>query len=262
MVVVFYILAFCLGSTLGSFVNVWVWRTHEGLPITNARSICPSCRAAIAWYDNIQLVSFFLLHARCRSCHQRISVRYPLVELALGLAFMYAAIWRHLGLFGMSPGLIRDWVIVVFLAAIFLYDLQYGEILDRFTLVPAITLLVVNLWYQWISFDNMILSIAIGSGFFSLQYLLSRGRWIGGGDIRLGAFMGAILGWPLILVALFISYVIASIVNLTLIFGQKKTWSNQVPFGPYLTVGTFIAMFSGNWILTWYLNLFRLNLSV
>jgi len=101
----------------------------------------------------------------------------------------------------------------------------------------------------------MLIGAAIGGGFFLAQFILSRGKWIGGGDIRLGVFMGVILGWQLTLVALFLAYIVGAIISVGLIAAKKKTLASKVPFGTYLTVTTFVSMFWGSQILNWYIHL-------
>ena len=101
----------------------------------------------------------------------------------------------------------------------------------------------------------MLIGAIIGSGFFFLQYIISKGKWIGGGDVRLGFLMGIILGWPNILFGLFMSYILGAIAGLFLIIKNKRNIKSEVPFGTYLTLGTFIAMFWGEKIVGWYLGL-------
>jgi prepilin signal peptidase PulO-like enzyme (type II secretory pathway) len=96
----------------------------------------------------------------------------------------------------------------------------------------------------------------IGSGFFLLQFVISKGRWIGGGDIRLGFFMGAILGWPHVLTALFISYILGSFISIFLLLYRRKEWGDKIPFGTFLALGTFITMLWGPSLVNWYLSLF------
>ena len=145
----------------------------------------------------------------------------------------------------------------VYLVLIFLYDLKYQEIWDRFTLIPAGVLFVISLFFKWHSWFDMLIGVLIGAGFFLLQYLVSKGKWIGGGDIRLGALMGIILGWQNTILALFLAYLIGAIVGLGLIIAKKKNRDSAVPFGTFLVIGTFVAMFWGERIVGWYLTLLR-----
>lgn len=250
-VLLYYIIIFLFGAALGSFINVIVWRTHESLPIMNARSICPGCREQIRLYDNIPIVSFLWLRGRCRQCQGAISRQYPLVELWMGFAFLIAyraSLMTGAGFF------LRDAAIIFFLTIIFLYDFRYGEILDRFTLVPATTLFFFSWYFHWQSASSMLIGAVVGAGFFLAQYLASRGQWIGGGDIRLGVFMGVILGFPAIIMALLFAYILGAIISAVFLILKKKTMTDATPFGTYLTVGTVIAMIWGNNVIEWYMH--------
>jgi prepilin signal peptidase PulO-like enzyme (type II secretory pathway) len=249
----FYTLLLALGVSFGSFVNALVWRTRERLPLfIRARSMCPQCRTQIFWHDNIPVISFVVLRGHCRSCRAPIALSYPATEAAVGALFLIAGAFHRVGAFGFTPELVRDLMLVVLLATVFLYDLRYREILDRFTLAPAAALFAAALFFGWDSAGSMAIGASVGGGFFLVQYLVSRGRWIGGGDIRLGAFMGVILGWPLILVALFVSYVLGAAVSILLLLLKKKTLADETPFGTYLTIGTIAAMFWGDRLWSWY----------
>jgi prepilin signal peptidase PulO-like enzyme (type II secretory pathway) len=107
------------------------------------------------------------------------------------------------------------------------------------------------------SIYSLALGALIGSGFFLVQYVLSRGRWIGGGDVRLGVMMGALLGWPNILVALFVSYILGAIVAIPLLIMKKKGMKSEIPFGTFLSVGTLAALLWGNQVINWYWNLIK-----
>ena len=103
--------------------------------------------------------------------------------------------------------------------------------------------------------QQLLISVIIGAGFFLLQFVISKGRWIGGGDIRLGLLMGVALGWPDILVALFIAYLAGAIIGIGLILIGKKKWGSEIPFGIFLSAATLVTLFFGNFILDWYLNM-------
>lgn len=140
------------------------------------------------------------------------------------------------------------------LVFIFFYDLKYLLVADSILLPALLVGLVATLAYPLTPhiFDAL-LGMAIGAGFFALQYFLSRGKWVGAGDIRVGAFMGVILGWKLVLVALVISYVIGSLVSLIVLARTKKLAGVRIPFAPLLVTGTVAALFVGDRILAWYL---------
>lgn len=268
MIYLFIIFSFLLGLIIGSFINCVVYRIHERESFARGRSHCPQCRAQIAWYDNLPIVSYLLLRGRCRSCRRPISFHYPLVEFVTGFIFVLIALQTYPLA---SMGMLYFFTIFAFfclfsavLVFIFIYDLKYYLILDAVTL-PAISLaLVFNvvLYFLvpstlgfWHYLSGYLLGGLVGGGFFLLQFLISKGKWIGGGDIRLGLFLGLLLGWPYVLVSLFLAYIFGALVGIILIFSKKKNMHSAVPFGTFLAISTFIALLWGPWILERYLSL-------
>ncbi|MEK7606765.1 MAG: prepilin peptidase [Patescibacteria group bacterium] len=256
-------LIFIFGLLIGSFLNVVIFRLpskpsphvgegrERGNSIWRGRSYCPKCRKTLAWYELVPILSFFLQSARCRGCKQKIDWQYPLVELATALGFLL--VWTMAGDQGLWRG-IEGWVFTSFLIVLFVYDLRYGLIPDQvifpamavagvFFLAAHFTLLFTAYW---------LLAILVGGGFFALQYYSSRGRWVGDGDIRFGALMGAMLGWPGVLVALLVSYLIGGAVGAGLLLAGKKHFGQTLPMGTFLALGTFIAMLWGKQIIQWY----------
>ncbi|OGH73411.1 MAG: hypothetical protein A3C90_03895 [Candidatus Magasanikbacteria bacterium RIFCSPHIGHO2_02_FULL_51_14] len=256
----YYLIIFLLGAALGSFLNAYAWRVRNGTSVWRGRSRCRECETQIRWHDNIPIASFFVLQGKCRDCKKQIALQYPLVELWMGLAFVFVAQYHRLITDHWSL-IIRDWFIVFILTLIFVYDLLHQEILDRFTLLPAGILFVFSLIFQSSnlpilqSISGMGIGALVAGGFFFLQFAVSKGRWIGGGDIRLGVLMGVILGWPNILVALMIAYVLGAVVGLVLVGTRKADMQSAVPFGTFLTAATFVAMFWGEGIVGWYRSL-------
>jgi prepilin signal peptidase PulO-like enzyme (type II secretory pathway) len=207
------------------------------------------------WFDNLPLLSFIFLRGKCRFCHTAISWQYPFVEVTTGLLFGMWCLVHTQNQVLQWPEIVRDSMITFCLIFVFVYDILYQEILDHTTLVPGVILFVTNLLLGWITWQSMLIGVVVGAGFFLLQYIVSRGRWIGGGDVRLGAFMGVILGWQLVLVALFVSYVGGALVSVALIGFKKQTMHSETPFGTYLAVATLVTMVWGERIASWYLQL-------
>ncbi|MFH1427725.1 MAG: prepilin peptidase [Patescibacteria group bacterium] len=260
------IIIFIFGLCMGSFLNCLIWRLHEKKTILG-RSICPQCKKKISWYNNIPLISFLILRGRCRTCKKKISWQYPIVELVTALLFLLAglinfqfSIFNFHSIFNFQfsmPVVIvffRDLIFISVLIIIFIYDLRWYLILDRITVPVMIFALAVNL-YLGFGLANLAIAVVIGGGFFLTQFLISKGRWIGGGDIRLGALMGLMLGYPMIITALMLAYIFGSIFGIILLVTKKKEWSSQIPFGTFLSIATIIVMFWGEQILGWYLNL-------
>jgi prepilin signal peptidase PulO-like enzyme (type II secretory pathway) len=245
------ILYFILGTIFGSFLNAWIWRTRERTSVVRGRSRCPSCKTQLQWYENIPLISFVLQKGRCSSCKERISWQYPLVELAMGVLFAGISLFH-----GYDTILsVRDMCIAFFLMFVWVYDVRYQEIWDRMTVWPALGLALATAIFQWHSWQSMTIGILVGGGFFLLQYVVSKGTWVGGGDIRLGMFMGVILGWPLILVALLLAYVGGTLFVLPFLIAGKKQLAGKIPFGAYLSVATVVMMFWGERLVDWYIGL-------
>ncbi len=229
----------------------------------SGRSRCPKCKKQIAWYDNIPVLSFAMLGGRCRHCKKKISWQYPVVELATGVLFILAFNFSALG--GPASGwqfsiinfieLFKVWFLISVMIVIFVIDLRWYLILDIVSLPAAAVIFIVNLFLGF-SWSSLLISGIIGGSFFLFQFIISRGKWIGGGDIRLGLLMGLALGWPDILTALFLAYFIGSIIGIALIAGGGKEWGSKVPLGTFLTAATLITLFWGEKIFQWYLNLF------
>ncbi len=244
---------FIFGLLLGSFLNAWIWRAHEGLHIHKGRSMCPHCRTMIKWYDLFPIVSFFILKGVCRQCHKKISWQYPAVELWMGIVFVFLSLF-----YGAETWLIaRSAVSIFFLTFIFVYDLQYGEVLDQASILPALFLFFISWYVNWQSWYTMLIGAIVASGFFLLQYIISRGKWIGGGDVRLGVLLGVIVGWPVILLALMLAYIIGACFSIAFVVSGRKSFSSKVPFGQYLTLATLVMMFWGQQFVVWYISFLK-----
>lgn len=248
----FLLFIFGLGVILGSFLNAMIWRTCVGMSAMKGRSQCTHCNAQLRAFELIPVFSFLLQRGRCRHCLEHISWQYPLVELSTGLLFVLTYTVFQPDMIAVLFG----WFVVAVLMFIFVYDLRYQLILDRISL-PAIAIVFI---YQLIrdpaAWWVYLLGLVIGGGFFLLQFVVSKGKWIGGGDIRLGALMGVILGWKLVLVALMIAYVVGAAVSLILVAMKKKSMASTTPFGTYLTFATLVTLYWGEELLDWYLQLF------
>ena len=249
------VLTFLWGLIIGSFLNCLIWRLHTGEGV-RGRSYCPKCKKKIAWYDNIPVLSFLILRGKCRLCGKHISLQYPSVELATAFLFTLALYY------GLVAGeisylmLLKSWFLIAVLIVVFVYDLRFYLILDKVMFPSIALLLVINilLGFGWL---DLLISAIIGLGFFLIQFLISRGAWIGGGDIRLGLFMGvALASWKLLVLAIFVSYLLGSVVGLSLVATGNKKWGSKIPLGVFLAVGMIFALFWGEPIINWYFSLF------
>lgn len=264
MPVSLYIIIFILGLCVGSFLNCFVYRLETGKPFTKGRSLCPKCHHRLGVLDLIPIVSFLMLKRKCRYCKKKIHWQYFLVEVFVGILFVLIAyyILGNLALIRII-GFLYFATIFSLLAIIFLYDLKHYIIPDVI-IYPAIILVFlfrgigVLIFGTGTNIINALLSAFFVALFFFLIWLISKGKWMGFGDVKLALFMGLFLGWPNILVALFLAFSLGSLVGvLLIIFGRKKLRS-EVPFGPFLIAGTLLAFFWGSLLIKWYISLISL----
>lgn len=253
MLIIFF---FIFGAILGSFINCLVYRLHSKKTMMG-RSFCPQCKHTLGFLDLFPLFSYFFLKAKCRYCQKKIHIEYFLVELFTGFVFALGY-WFYfiynLGLENSILSLIFYLIISVFLIIIFLYDLKYYLVLDIVVWLAVIITFLFNfliLDYSWL---NLLIAGAIGSLFFGLQFIISKGKWIGGGDILIGLLAGLIVGWPQIILVIFIAYILGSIIGVFLLITKQKKWSSKIPFGPFLVFSTWLVILWGEVILNWYLS--------
>ncbi|MFC1687582.1 prepilin peptidase [Patescibacteria group bacterium] len=242
-----HVLVFLFGLAIGSFLNVVIYRTYRGIGFIRGRSYCPNCRHSLASRDLWPLFSYIALRGKCRWCAKRISIQYPLVELGTALTLLFLFI--H---FGETVEFFVYALYAIFLVIIFVQDLRYQLILDRISLPALVVVLPLSYFVLDIPIIDILIGIAVGGGFFALQFYLSRGKWIGGGDIRLGAVMGVMLGWQILLVALFLTYMVGSIASIVLILSKKKKWGSHIPLGTFLSAATYASFFFGEHLLWWF----------
>ena len=254
---------FIFGLIIGSFLNAVIWRLHSGKSISDGRSICPKCKHELSALDLVPLFSYVFLGGKCRYCHKKISWQYPVVELATALSFMFLA-----GNFQsfLSPVLVFQLVFVSFFIVIAVFDLQHYLILDKVVFPAAIIALMYRFYlssragdFGWhSSLMAGLAGAAIISGFFGLQYVISSGRWIGLGDVKLGIFLGLVFGVGQGLLLLFLAYCTGAVVGLALVAASKKELSGKLPFGTFLCFSATITLLNGPAILAWYLRLIGL----
>jgi prepilin signal peptidase PulO-like enzyme (type II secretory pathway) len=267
-------LVFVLGLVVGSFLNVVILRLNSEESIVNARSKCMDCGHPLAWYDLFPLVSFLTLRGKCRYCAKKLSWQYPLVELATGLIFLilFDHSFHTFDLFALSePGAfglltLAGFVVALYvfaaLVVIFVFDLRHYIIPDV-VIYPAIA--VASFWkvlevtlaagkidpmaLLWI-----LLPALVAGGFFLFLIIITRGKGMGGGDVKLAFLMGLVLGFPSILAALLLAFVSGAVVGVALILVGKKGMKSMLPFGPFLIFGFVLSYFYGLQMIDWYLD--------
>lgn len=257
------LLLFCTGLAIGSFLNVVIYRmVHKDSPL-QGRSYCDHCKKQIAWYDNIPIVSFLLLRSRCRYCKKSIPWQYPTVEFLTGALFVW---WYIVGFtfFRLSSGssaVIQPlfWLAVgvLFLVIVFA-DISYMIIPDSATLLLTIasigyrSYLVLHgimrsqdLWYAL---------LAAFGGFLFLfgLFLITKGRGMGFGDVKLMFPLGVLLGFPNVIAAFFLACLTGATIGIALRLIQRQKISGVIPFGPFLILGTVLALVWGSDLMQWY----------
>ena len=227
----FFILVFALGLIFGSFANVLIWRLPQGKNL-GGRSICPRCKKKILWFDNLPLLSFFLLQGRCRECKEKISLRYPMVELLTGLVFVLLYLK-----FGLSYEFIFFGLTSILLISIFVIDLTNQIIPDELVFFGIILSVLFNL-----SFVNLF------SGFLAALFLLiihfvTSGRGMGLGDVKFAVFGGMVVGLNHVFYWLTLAFLTGAIVGCILILGRKAKLKSKIAFGPFLVLALFLVIF-------------------
>ena len=281
------VFVFIFGSAIGSFLNSIIYRlsikksflfasfkkkqTEKSfLGIFNkelARSYCPQCKHELGSQDLIPILSFVLLRGKCRYCQKKISFQYPLVELACGLLFaiIYFVNTKYL-FYGNLAFWFLNFLFLFFISSllviIFVYDFKHYIIPDKIVypaiVVTAIWYLASTLFLKYFTKHDLLGAIysAFGAAsFFLVIVVASQGKWMGMGDVKLAFFMGLLLRFPNILVALFLAFFTGAAVGVLLILAGKKTLKSEVPFGPFLVLGTFLAMFFGQQLIDFYFSL-------
>ena len=242
------ILFFILGLVIGSFLNVVILRMDDLRSILNSRSHCQNCKKILKWYDLIPFLSFVLLRARCRYCGKNISWQYPIVELSTAVVF--AILFFAFGL-----SLATFFYIIVFslLIVVFVHDLKTQMTPEAFVWIALILSALGGWYFGNFSFLNMIYGGLIGGGVLAFLVLISKEKWMGSGDIKIGLILGLLTGYPVAILGIFLAFLLGSVVGLIYMKIAHKTIKDALPFAPFLVSATFISILFGNLIINWYL---------
>lgn len=239
--------AFAPALAVGSFLNVVAARLPQRLPIARGRSACPHCSAQIAWYDNVPLLSFALLRGRCRSCRGPVSWRYPAVELATAVLVVACLI-----VFGLTADALVASYFCAALVVLSAIDLEHRILPDRITLPSfAIVLVAQTLLHPSIEWALA----ALGASLFLFLAVLAYPRGMGMGDVKLALMLGAMLGRS-VAVALMVGMIAALVPSVVLLARHGMAARKMgIPFGPFLALGSVVALFFGDRLLDLYLGL-------
>jgi prepilin signal peptidase PulO-like enzyme (type II secretory pathway) len=248
-------IAFVFGLIFGSFLNVVILRFDDWASIVGQPSHCPKCKKPISWFDLIPVISFMILRGRCRHCHKPISWQYPIVELstaALLAAGYFLVFSSNLPLWQTIMAYIGYIGVIGTLMTIFFHDLYEMMIPDLFAYVFLIFALVFALAVGH-SFLDSFYGLLVGFVPIALLVYPSRGTWMGEGDVKVAAGMGLLVGYPIAITYLMLSFLLGGAFGAVALLGKFAKMKTQVPFAPFLILGGLLALFFGQQLINWYL---------
>lgn len=244
--IIFYIIIFLYGIVIGSFLNVCIYRLPQKENIAKVRSHCMNCGYQLRWYDLVPVFSYLCLRGRCRKCKEKISIQYPVIEALNGV--LYCIIFAE---YGFSIETLLYALLFSALITLSVIDFRTYEIplgINIFILALGLVRVVTD-YTNWLGYAIGLFCV---SGFLYLIYLVTKGRGIGGGDIKLMAVCGILLGWKLVILSFVLGCIIGSVIHL---IRMKVSGEGHVlAMGPYLAVGVMISTLYGERLIHWYLS--------
>jgi len=252
----FLLLVGAIGLAIGSFLNVCIGRLPAGESVVSPGSRCPSCRVAIAWYDNVPVVSYLVLRGRCRACRARISFRYPATEIATAGLFVIQAL-----LFGDDLALlVQRLLLTAMLIVLFGTDLETQRLPNVITL-PGIAIGAACSLVLPPGIQDSLLGIALGGGvLLAIRWGWKKATGVDGmglGDVKMLAMVGAFLGWRNVVVVLFLSSIVGAVVGVTVTAVKGRSLTERIPFGTFLALAAYVASLAGEQMMAWYLSSFN-----
>lgn len=232
--------AFIIGSIIGSFINVVIYRLPKSKSIVNPPSACPSCGNRLKWFDMIPILSYIFLKGRCRYCRAKISIIYPIVEILTALTFMFVYVK-----FGFSLYALKFIIFLTLIIAVSFIDLREGVVPDAIVIPGCGVAILFSLFEGKQIFLQSLLGLTFLGIIFLIIIILSRGG-MGEGDITLGAMIGAFVGFKFSIVVFVLSFILGAIFGVIAILFLKKKGKDAIPFGPYLGIASFIVVFFGS----------------
>lgn len=259
---IYIIFALLVGTSVGSFINVMIDRTTKDEDWVRGRSKCDHCRKTLKWYDMIPVLSYIFYLGKSRCCKKVLSYRYPLVEILVGLLFVW---WLAVGFWFfrlvvapltiIQPGF---WLLTgLFLMILALSDLFYGVVIMPVVWLASITIVLYRLvlWhYGAFQLVDLASSLFTGMGFFGFFwaiYKLTKGRGMADGDMYVAIYVGLLLGWPRGMVAIMLSFIIGAMVGVALIATKIRSRKDTLPFVPFMVIGTVLSLIGGIQIWNW-----------
>ena len=244
MTIVFYIIIFLYGIVIGSFLNVCIYRIPKKEDIVKVRSHCMSCGYKLEWYDLVPLFSYLFLRGRCRKCKTKLSVQYPLIEAANGILYVIIVLINGANVDSLLYCLLASALLTLSVIDFRTYEIPIG--INIFILALGLVRVATH-YSDWL---NYLIGLLCVSTFLAVIYYASKGRGIGGGDVKLMAVCGLVLGWKLIILAFFIGCILGAVIHVARM--KISGESHVLAMGPYLSAGVFIAMLWGNRMIEWY----------
>ncbi|HHV72547.1 MAG TPA: prepilin peptidase [Clostridia bacterium] len=242
-----YIFVFIIGFILGSFFNVCIYRISRKQSIIFLSPYCPECNYKIPSYDLIPVINYFFLRGRCRNCKDKNFFQYLLVKLISG--FLYVVMFNK---FGLEKELIVFLFLMSLLIIISFIDLYFKIIPNSLVLLGGIVGVPLSLW-RGLTIQEIVLGSLVGFLIMLSIALVSKGG-MGGGDVKLVGMLGLYLGWRLILITLFLSFLVGAVGGIILIMLKIKDRKDYIPFGPFIAFGAMLAVLFGFDLMNWYLN--------
>ena len=244
--IILYIIIFIYGIVIGSFLNVCIYRIPKGENIAKVRSHCMNCGYQLKWYDLVPLFSYLCLGGKCRKCKKHIAVQYPMVEFANGILYLVVFFVNGFSLSSILYCLLASALLVLSVIDFRTYEIPFG--INVFIFCLGI-IQVVNDYGNWL---NYLIGFVAVSGFMMIVILLTQGAGFGGGDMKLMAAAGLLLGWKEIILAFLLGCIIGSICHVARMKITKE--DHVLAFGPYLSIGIFLVALWGEDMIRWYLS--------
>ncbi len=257
------IVLFLLGASVGSFLNVVLYRSVMGSKWWWGRSVCDFCQKQLSWFDNVPILSYLVLQGKSRCCQEKLALTHPVIEILTGSLFVW---WYWSGslffqltrapfqtlqpMFWLSVGILLIMIVVADALYLLIPDIAVGLLL-LLTIGYRVGLTLFGIMQL-----NDLLTSVMGAilmvGFFAGLWLATKGRGMGLGDVKLVAPLSLLLGWPKVLVGMFLAFVTGAVVGLILVALGKRRLGQVVPFGPFLVLGSILALMVGEELLAWY----------
>ena len=243
-----------IGASIGSFLNVCIYRLPRRESLVWPASHCTSCGRTLSWYENIPIVGWLALRGRCRTCGERISIVYPIVEIVTAVIFVCGYL-----IYGWTPLLAVRLVFACAMIVLFVIDLQH-QILPNVITLPGIVVGFIVSFFLPPGWLSSLLGIVLGGGvLFVIMEAYARARGfegLGMGDVKMLAMIGAFLGWQLMLLTLVLGSFAGSVIGVGLMSTRRGGMKTALPFGTFLAVGALVAAVTGDAILEWYLSFY------